>query len=381
MLVDAGLASTVAAETEISSVDGNAGELIIRGYALAELAGRATYEEAAFLVLNGDLPTRAELRAFSKALGAWATLPPPLVDLLRSAAAAQAAPMDCLRLGVDALSLSAPDAIAETEVMLLARIPLIAATVWRLLGKQPLLAAEPQLTIAGNFLYLLHGAVPHPAHVRALDTYLTTVIDHGMNASTFTARVVTSTGANPVPAITAAIGALQGPLHGGAPGPALDMVLAIGSKEAAEPALRAQLARGERLMGFGHRVYRVRDPRADVLALEAERLFRTAGDMGLYDLARHVERTAVALLAEHRPGRALETNVEFYTALLLHGLGLTPAMFSPTFAVGRTAGWLAHCREQRAAARIIRPRSAYVGAAGRTWQALDARKTPAVAGV
>jgi citrate synthase len=188
-----------------------------------------------------------------------------------------------------------------------------------------------------------------------------------MNASTFVARVVVSTRSDFVSAVVGAIGALKGPLHGGAPGPALDVVFEIGEASRAEPYLREKLGRGERLMGFGHRIYRVRDPRADVLAAAAERLFTTEGDRELYDLALEVERTALRLLAEHRPGRNLQTNVEFYTALLLHGLGLPTELFTPTFAVGRVAGWTAHCCEQRSLDRLIRPQSGYAGEKDRSW--------------
>jgi citrate synthase len=205
--------------------------------------------------------------------------------------------------------------------------------------------------------------------VRGLETYLNTVVDHGLNASTFTARVITSTGSDLVSAVVGALGALKGPLHGGAPGPALDMVFEIGDAARAEPVLRGKLEAGEKLMGFGHRVYRVRDPRADVLAVAAERMFTRGGDMALYDLARAVERTALRLLAEYKPGRRLQTNVEFYTALLLHGLGLDASLFTPTFAVSRVAGWIAHCLEQKRANRIIRPQSVYAGPRDRRWAA------------
>jgi len=188
-----------------------------------------------------------------------------------------------------------------------------------------------------------------------------------MNASTFTARVITSTGSDLVSAVVGAIGALKGPLHGGAPGPALDMVFEIAERSRAEAVLRSKIERGEKLMGFGHRVYRVRDPRADVLAAAAERLFTRAGDMTLYTLARHVEATALRLLEEYKPGRRLQTNVEFYTALLLHGLGLETPLFTPTFAISRASGWIAHALEQRRTNRIIRPQSLYAGPRGRSW--------------
>jgi citrate synthase len=207
----------------------------------------------------------------------------------------------------------------------------------------------------------LTGEVPAPEQARGLETYLNTVCDHGLNASTFAARVIISTGSDVISAITGAVGALKGPLHGGAPGPALDMVFDIGEPDRAEPYLRDKLARGERLMGFGHRVYRVRDPRADVLGQAASCFYSNSSDRKLYDLARMVETTALKLLHERKPDRRLDTNVEFYTALLLHGLGIPKDLFTPTFAVGRVLGWSAHCIEQIQDGRLIRPQSEYVG--------------------
>ena len=229
------------------------------------------------------------------------------------------------------------------------------------------MAPRTDLGHAANFLYMLSGDVPHPERVRGLETYLNTVIDHGLNASTFTARVITSTGSDLVSAVVGALGALKGPLHGGAPGPALDMVFEIGDASRAEAFLRRKIEAGEKLMGFGHRVYKVRDPRADVLAKAAERMFTRAGDMSLYTLARSVEAEALRLLEEYKPGRRLQTNVEFYTALLLHGLGFDVPLFTPTFAMSRVSGWIAHAFEQRRANRIIRPQSEYVGPRDRKW--------------
>jgi citrate synthase len=220
---------------------------------------------------------------------------------------------------------------------------------------------------------MLNGNIPDAERVRGLETYLNTVVDHGLNASTFTARVIISTGSDLVSAMVGAIGALKGPLHGGAPGPALNMVFEIGDASRAEPMLRAKIERGEKLMGFGHRVYKVRDPRADVLAAAAERMFTRAGDMSLYRLARAVEATAVRLLEEYKPGRRLQTNVEFYTALLLHGLDLDVELFTPTFAISRVSGWIAHALEQQRANRIIRPQSLYVGPRNRSWAPLSQR--------
>jgi citrate synthase len=239
-------------------------------------------------------------------------------------------------------------------------------------GREPI-SPHPDLNHAANFLYMLNGAVPDDERVRGLETYLNTVVDHGLNASTFTARVITSTGSDLVSAVVGAIGALKGPLHGGAPGPALDMVFEIGDASRAEAVLRRKIEGGEKLMGFGHRVYKVRDPRADVLGAAAERLFTRAGDMSLYTLARSVEATALRLLEEYKPGRRLQTNVEFYTALLLHGLGLDVPLFTPTFAISRVSGWIAHAMEQKRANRIIRPQSEYAGPRDRGWVPLEQR--------
>ncbi|HEX7192970.1 MAG TPA: citrate/2-methylcitrate synthase, partial [Thermoanaerobaculia bacterium] len=266
---------------------------------------------------------------------------------------------------LDALRMLLPP--GDDPLDILAKVPTIVAAVWRLSqGRQPI-APDPSLGHAANYLYMLGGEVPDEEKVRALETYLNTVVDHGLNASTFTARVITSTGSDLASAVAGAVGALKGPLHGGAPGPALDMVFEIGDASRAEEYLRKKIEAGEKLMGFGHRVYKVRDPRADVLAAAAERMFARGGDRSLYALACAVEREALRLLEEYKPGRRLQTNVEFYTALLLHGIGLEVPLFTPTFAVSRVAGWIAHSLEQRASNRIIRPQSEYVGPRGRTW--------------
>ncbi len=369
--VHPGLEGVVAAETQLSSVDGLAGELIIAGFPLAELAPNATAEETIYLLWNGQLPNASQLSELQQALASQRVLSPATLDLLRAVAAEKASTMDALRMAAGSLiSTDDPDADA---VRVVAQLPTMVATYWRLRQGQAPLEPRTDLSHAANYLYMLHGSAPTPQQVRALETYLNTVVDHGLNASTFTARVITSTGSDLISAVVGAVGALKGPLHGGAPGPALDMVFAIGKPENAEPYLRQKLESGERLMGFGHRVYKVRDPRADVLALAADKLFEGAGDSSFYDLVRHVEETAIALLAEYKPGRRLQTNVEFYTAFLLHGLDLPTDLFTPTFTIGRAAGWIAHCFEQRATGRLIRPQSVYVGPHNRTWTPLDER--------
>jgi citrate synthase len=205
---------------------------------------------------------------------------------------------------------------------------------------------------------MLRGAPATQAEAEALDTYLVTVSDHGLNASTFAARVVASTRAGLTSAVLAGISALKGPLHGGAPGPIIEMLDEIGAPANARPWIEAALARGDRLMGFGHRIYRVRDPRADALKDAVRRLGATGGRL---EFAEAVEAAALAILREHQPARSLETNVEFYTALLLEALAFPPGAFTCVFAMGRVAGWLAHAREQVAGGRIVRPASIYVG--------------------
>jgi citrate synthase len=205
---------------------------------------------------------------------------------------------------------------------------------------------------------MLKGTDPSPAHVRALDAYLILTQEHGMNASTFAARVVTSTRSDLVSAVTAAIGALKGPLHGGAPSEVTAMIEAIGTKENAEPWMRRALENGERLMGFGHRVYKTLDPRASALRTVASEL---AADDPWFELATHVEQVALRLLAEHKPERKLNTNVEFYAAAVMRAVGLPDELFTPTFAMSRTVGWCAHVMEQAANNRLIRPESIYVG--------------------
>lgn len=369
-----GLADVVAAQTRLSAVNGRAGELILAGFPVEEIASRATFEEMVYLLWNAALPTAAQLDDFRQALAAQRELHPATVDVLRAAAERRLPAMDALSLAAGTLSLDVADADPPQQpIAVLARFPVIVAAYARLRSEQPPLAPCPELAHAANYLFMLFGEDPEPERVRALETYLNTVVDHGLNASTFTARVITSTGSDLVSAVVGAVGALKGPLHGGAPGPALDMVFEIGDASRAESFMRQKLERHERLMGFGHRVYRTRDPRAEVLSAAAEQMFQRSGDMKLYTLAREVEEVAIRLLAERYPERNLKTNVEFYTALLLHGLGLTPDYFTPTFAVSRAAGWIAHVFEQREQSRIIRPESEYIGVRNRKWIPLDQR--------
>lgn len=371
-----GLDGVVAAQTRLSHVDGQNGVLIIGGYELKELAGKVTFEEAAHLLWKGHLPSKDEQQALTREIAALRGLPPATLQVVREAARRKAPPIDALRMAVATLSLDesnpndiSPAADFAAARMLVARCPTIIAAHSRLLQGQEPIAPRADLSLAANFLYMATGKEPDPIAARALDTYWVTVIDHGMNASTFTGRVIASTRSDMVSAVTGAIGALKGPLHGGAPGPVLDMLLHIRTAENAEPWVRAELAAGRRIMGFGHRVYKVRDPRAEVLGKVAEDM---AGahleDRRLFDLSRAVEATVLRVLDEVKPGRNLRTNVEFYTALVLQSIGLKPETFVAMFACGRCAGWCAHVIEQHAEDHLIRPMSEYVGPRGLTVQ-------------
>jgi citrate synthase len=365
-----GLDGVVAAATRLSHVDGTAGQLIIGGYELKELAGRVSFEEAAHLLWRGHLPNADELGMMRAEMATLRRLPAETLAVVR--AAAKAAPIDALRMACATLSLdlTAPDDISPAAdlaaaKMLAARFPTIIAAHARISRGENPIGPREDLGLAANFLYMVHGQEPDPIAAKALDTYWVTVIDHGMNASTFAARVIASTRSDAVSAVTGAIGALKGPLHGGAPGPVLDMLVDIGSADRAEAWLRREVQEGRRIMGFGHRVYKVRDPRADVLARVAEEMSGAVlQDRALFDLARSVEQTALRVLDELKPGRNLRTNVEFFTALVLQSLGLSPRSFVAMFACGRVAGWCAHVIEQHAEDHLIRPQSQYVGPRG-----------------
>jgi citrate synthase len=384
-----GLEGVVLTETRLSHVDGERGELIIGGFPLQELAPHATYEEVVHLLWLGCLPTAWECERLRRTLAAERELPPATQDVLHAAADASAPAMDALRMGVASLSLADPDpsdaspaAQLRRAMSSVARFPTMVATYWRRRVGLATVAPDPDLGHAANYLNMLTGYLPEPAVTRALETYLNTVVDHGMNASTFAARVIVSTRSDMISALAGAVGALKGPLHGGAPGPALDMVFEIRARAArsgrslaaeAETWAEDTVSSGGRIMGFGHRVYKVRDPRAEVLGAEATRLFEGAGDLRLYEDARVVEEVVLRVLDTLKPGRRLSTNVEYYTALLLHGIGLPPELFTPTFAIGRAGGWTAHVLEQIGEDRLIRPNALYVGPRGRQWEPIDGR--------
>jgi len=351
-----GLEDVVAADTVLSEVDGKAGRLIIRGYTLGELAGRTTYEDLVHLLFEGffeGLPAdvgpalgaaRGEVFAEVSALDTGLLDRTP-IEAMRALTA---------RLGDG-------DDLAIAFRLIAAPAVFTAAVVRAQAGEAPV-RPDPTLGHAADILRMLRGRPANRAEVDALDTYLVTVSDHGFNASTFAARVIASTRAGLTSAVLGGISALKGPLHGGAPGPVIDMLDEIGAPSNARAWIEAALGRGDRLMGFGHRVYKVRDPRADALKGAVRRLTEGSNVMpGRLAFAEAVEAAALAILKEKKPDRPLDTNVEFYTALLLEALAFPPSAFTCVFAMGRVTGWLAHAREQLAGGRLIRPQSRYVG--------------------
>ena len=372
-----GLEGVVAAFTRLSLVDGGAGRFILAGYAVEEIAPRAQFEELAHLLWYGRLPNAHELKELSADLASRRRLPRATSALLREAAENATPAMDAVRMAAGTLSLGRRGSAEEDARTLVAAFPAIVGAYWRLRNGQEPVEPREDLSHVQHYLHQISGREAGMERARGLETYLNTVCEHGLNASTFTARVIVSTRSDLVSAVTGAVGALKGPLHGGAPGPALDMILEIGRPDRAEQVILSKLARGERLMGFGHRVYRVRDPRADVLAAAAERFYATEGDKSIYVLAREVEKTALPILAERKPGRRLDTNVEFYTALLLHGLDIHKELFTATFAVARVLGWTAHCLEQLRDGRLIRPESDYTGPVGLHFKPVDERSRDA----
>jgi citrate synthase len=349
-----GLDGIPAAETALSHVDGEQGELIIAGERIADLAASSSFEAVTARLWSAGTGRAVDEAAVGASLGiarqrAYARLP----ELLAASRAMSI--VDGFRAAVAALR--AEDGL-DHEATIVGAGPVIAgALVQRAQGREPV-APDPAASHAADTLTMLRGAAPAAREVAALDAYFVTVCDHGMNASTFATRVVASTQADLFAAVTAGYCALTGPLHGGAPEPVLDMLNAIGTRERIQPWVDDALARGERLMGFGHRIYRVRDPRADVLKSAIEKL---AADGATLPLAGEVEAYIRGALRRKNPNRPLDTNVEFFTAILLDALKIPRQAFTPIFAVARAAGWTAHAREQQRTGRLIRPSSSYVG--------------------
>ena len=347
------------AETSLSHVDGEKGELVVCGYSIEDLGSSISFEALCHLLLRGFLPDTIQLEAYREKIGQARVDAFPLIESIKIIPKNG---MDYLRAALASIEVDVEQTEgAERMIGAMA----VAAAAWnRLRLGLSLIPPDPSLNHGEDFLRMALGSPGDPHLVSALDSYLVTVADHGMNASTFAARVVASTGSDLASSVVAGIGALKGPLHGGAPGPVLGMLESIEKPENARLWLEGELKAGRRIMGMGHRIYRVRDPRAAVLEQATLRLENSGIKSIRLSLARAVEKAASQLLSERYPDRPLKANVEFYTAVLLDSIGLPAELFSPTFAVGRVAGWCAHVCEQRRYGKLIRPQSCYVGPFG-----------------
>ena len=362
-----GLEGIVAAATKIAEVDGERGKLTLRGYDISELSGNVSFEEVCYLLWNGKLPTQTQFDALDAEMKAARDLPAPVLAALR-ALAPHAGGMHIVRMGASMLSIG-DDTVDSLDIegsrrraaRLQAQMPAIVAHTYRIKQGKEIVQPKPTHGLAAGFLYMLEGEEPSASRVAGLNAYFVAVAEHGLNASTFTARVVASADSDMVSALTAAIGTLKGPKHGGVPGPVLKMLQEIGTPDKADAYVRNEIRSGRRIMGFGHRVYKVRDPRAALLSDVAERIGATTGDTALLELTKSVEQTTVRVLSEEKPGRDLYANVELYAALILHAVGVPSELFTPIFAIGRTSGWTAHMIDQLEDNRLIRPSSVYIG--------------------
>jgi citrate synthase len=364
-----GLAGVPVAESAVSFIDGTKGLLSYRGYRIEDLAERSTFEEVSWLLLTGELPAEAQLAGFRSHLARHRQLPDRLVRALE-AMPGKAHPMDVLQAGLSMLGMfhekpdpRDPEAVDEAFVRLLAAAPVIVATFDRLRNGKDLVAPDPDLGHAAHFLWRLNGTRPDELAARVFDAALILHAEHGMNASTFAARVVTSTEADPYAACSAAIGALHGVLHGGANEKVLEQLRDIGPPENVTKWLDARLATKSKVMGFGHRVYKVKDPRAIVLQGLARELFQLLGSTPLYDTALELERQ----MEERVGAKGIYPNVDFFSGIVYSKLGIAPDLFTPVFGLSRVAGYLAHWREQMQDNKLYRPAQVYVGERDRTW--------------
>lgn len=362
-----GLEGVIVATTEIGDVRGEEGFYHYRQYSAVDVAVKRTLEDAWYLLFHGELPTPAQHDEWVEEITPLRNLPDEMAELLPAVARAgdRFIPLDALRTALSATTYALdyrpsldlePDELRAEAMRTCALVPTLVTSLYRLSEGHEPVAPHPELPYAANYLYMLTGEEPDPTFARAVEKYLISTIDHGFNSSTFTARVITSTGADLGAAVVGAIGALSGPLHGGAPSRALDMLDAIGEPGNAEPWIRDAVEHGQRIMGFGHRVYKTDDPRSLMLRDVAAEL---GGQQ--YEFARKIEDTVVGVLEEMKPGRKLRTNVEFYSGVVMNSCGIPRTMFTPTFASSRTIGWCAHILEQAADNRLIRPSARYIG--------------------
>ncbi|HEX9286230.1 MAG TPA: citrate synthase [Thermoanaerobaculia bacterium] len=355
-----GLEDVVAADSTICYIDGNRGILSYRGIDIHDLAENSTFEEVCFLLWEGRLPRREELDALRRSIGAERALPPEMLQLLASIVP-HLTPMDALRTTVSALAETDPDvrdmsreANRRKAIRLTGQLAAIVAADHRLRNGQPVVDADPSLFHAEDFLRMLTGAKPSPEATHALDVAFVLHADHELNASTFAARVTAATLSDMHSAITSAIATLKGPLHGGANEAVVKMLIEIGSLDRVDDYVRSKLARKEKIMGFGHRVYHTEDPRATHLRAMSKALAESSGQTRWYDMSRRIEKIV-------NEEKKLNSNVDFYSASVYYMLGIPPDVYTPIFAVSRVSGWTAHVLEQYEHNRLIRPRAEYIG--------------------
>ena len=371
-MTEKGLAEVVAAQTALSDIDGKLGILSYCGYDIHDLAANATFEEVVYLLHHQRLPDRDELDELCEQLATERDMSGFLRDLMPTLAA-QTSPMSMLRTSISSASAydpdgwdQSPEANYRKAIRLIARTPTLIAAYHRLGTNQSLVEPNEKLPHAANFLNMLTGQEPDQEAARALDITLVLYADHTMNASTFTARVIASTLSDIHSAITGAVAALKGPLHGGANEEAWKLIEDVGAVDRVEPHIKDLLANKKKIMGFGHRVYKTEDPRATHLRQMSEELARASGDDTYYRMSRRMEET---VLAE----KGLYPNVDFFAATVYHYLQIPTDLFTPVFSVSRMAGWTAHIMEQHADNRLIRPDSEYIGEHGLSWTPLDER--------
>lgn len=368
----AGLEGIVAAQSSLSDVNGEEGKLIYAGYDIHDLAQNATFEEVIYLLWNGKLPTNAELDQLKSQLNSETRLPAEIIELIRSIPKT-ANPMDMLRTVVSALGHYDPDnadnsleANHRKAVRLTAKFPIIVTTFQRVRNGQEPVHPREGLSLAANFLYTLDGQEPDDIATRTMDVAFVLHADHELNASTFAARVTAATLSDMYSAIVSAIGTLKGPLHGGANEGVIKNLLEIGSVEAVEPWVKNAFANKQKIMGFGHRVYRTVDPRATHLAEMSRKLGERTGETKWYEMSRRMEE--VVMREKH-----LNANVDFYSASTYYALGVPTDLFTPIFACSRISGWTAHVLEQYRNNRLIRPRAEYVGPRGLKYVPIEQR--------
>ncbi len=377
LIVDKGLGNTIAADTTLSFIDGAKGVLEYVGYDIDSLARNSTFEETTWLLWNGRLPTARELAAFKVELQREYAVDARMLDVVRSIPRT-AAPMDALRTLVSALGhfdLEADDssvaANKRKSTRLVAKTATLVALFDRARKGKSFVAPDATLSLAGNFLWMLTGARPTASMERALDVCLVLHADHGLNASTFAARVTISTQSDMYSAATTAVGTLKGPLHGGANQEVMEMLLEIGDFAKVDAYIADKLARKERIMGFGHRVYKAYDPRATYLKTFAKQVAADTGNLPLYEMTRRIEE--IVLAQPNIIEKGIFPNVDFYSATTYYSLGLDLDLFTCMFAASRMSGWTGHCIEQLAANKLIRPHADYTGPHGLTYQPIGQR--------